>query len=73
MSSVVHYKFKSSKTFETLKFEGISITKGEFLRRIVTDKKLTKDVDDEIRVYHAQSNEGKGIPVCCAIIPRICR
>ncbi|KAL0221910.1 hypothetical protein RCL1_001764 [Eukaryota sp. TZLM3-RCL] len=40
MSSVIHYKLKASKTFDTLAFEGSSLTLANFKERVMRDKKF---------------------------------
>ncbi len=54
----VHYKFKSSKDFDAITFEGGFISLGSLKAAIIEQKKLAKSGDFDLAVSNAQSNEG---------------
>lgn len=54
----VHYKFKSSKDYDTISFDGSFISLGELKRAIVAQKKLGKSTDFDLEVTNAQTGEG---------------
>jgi E3 ubiquitin-protein ligase RBBP6 len=56
--SLVHYKFKSQKDFDSLTFDGMFISVGELKRQIVEKKGLARDQACELLLTNAQSNEG---------------
>ena len=56
--SSVHYKFKSSLDYDTLTFDGLSITLGE-LKKAIAAKKLGKNTDFDLQITNAQTKEGK--------------
>ena len=58
--SVIRYRFKSSKDFETLTFDGPSLHVWEVKDEIIMTKKLTKSLDFDLILTNAQTNEG-----CC--------
>ena len=58
--SSVHYKFKSSLDYDTLTFDGLSITLGE-LKKAIAAKKLGKNTDFDLQITNAQTKEGKAI------------
>ncbi|KAI8818207.1 DWNN domain-containing protein, partial [Fimicolochytrium jonesii] len=55
--SVVFYKFKSAKDYDTCTFDGPHITVFDLKREILTAKKLGKGTDFDLAVYNAQTNE----------------
>ena len=58
MASLVHYKFKSQKDFDTVTFDGMFISVGDLKRQIVDKKGLGRDQACELLLTNAQSNEG---------------
>ena len=48
MSSVVHFKFKSSTLYDSVSFDGAFITVGELKVLIAEKKSLTKDATAEL-------------------------
>ena len=56
--SSVHYKFKSSLDYDTLTFDGLSITLGE-LKKAIAAKKLGKNTDFDLQITNAQTKEGE--------------
>lgn len=59
MASLVHYKFKSQKDFDTVTFDGMFISVGDLKRQIVDKKGLARDQACELLLTNAQSNEGE--------------
>lgn len=57
--SFIHYKFKSSKDYDTITFEGMGLALWELKREIVQAKKLGTGGDFDLVVTNAQNNEGK--------------
>jgi len=54
----VHYKFKSSKEFSTVTFDGAYIALDELKQRIIEQKKLAKtNAEYDLEVINAQSQE----------------
>ena len=58
MSSVVHYKFKSSKDYDTVSFDGAYISAGDLKRSIIQQQKLGKATDFDLQITNAQTNDG---------------
>ena len=56
--SCVHYKFKSSLDYDTLKFDGLHITLADLKKAIIQQKKLGKATDFDLQVINAQTKEG---------------
>lgn len=56
--SCVHYKFKSMLDYDTVTFDGLSITLGE-LKKAIAAKKLGKNAEFDLQVTNAQSNVGE--------------
>jgi len=54
----VHYKFKSAKDYDTVTFEDAYISLGELKRLIISQKKLGKGNDFDLKVTNAQTNDG---------------
>lgn len=54
----MHYKFKSSRDYATVNFEGGFISLGEFKKAVISQKKLGKLTDFDLVVTNAQTNEG---------------
>ncbi|KAJ3089034.1 E3 ubiquitin-protein ligase rbbp6 [Quaeritorhiza haematococci] len=55
--SVVYYKFKSAKDYDTATFDGLGISVFDLKREIMTAKKLGKGTDFDLVVANAQTNE----------------
>lgn len=55
----VHYKFKSSKDFDTVTFDGAVISVADLKREIIRQQKLGKANDFDLEITNAQTNEGK--------------
>ena len=56
--SVIHYKFKSSKDYDSVTFDGLALPLGDLKLQIVQQKKLGKVTDFDLVVTNAQTNEG---------------
>jgi hypothetical protein len=54
----VHYKFKSSKDFSTITFDGAYISREELKQKIIEQKKLGNGLDFDLEVVNAQTGEG---------------
>lgn len=63
MASCVHYKFTNSKDYDTIAFEGLHISLGDFRDAIIVQKKLGKSPDFVLEVFNAQTKEGKSMYV----------
>ncbi|KAI8923010.1 DWNN domain-containing protein [Entophlyctis helioformis] len=55
--SVVFYKFKSAKDYDTTSFDGAGISVFDLKREIMIAKKLGKGTEFDLAVYNAQTNE----------------
>jgi len=55
--SFIHYKFKSSKDYDTLTFDGLHISLGDLKKAILQHKKLAKSIDFDLQIVNAQSRE----------------
>ena len=80
MASIVHYKFKSQKDFDTITFDGMFISVGDLKRQIVDKKGLARDQACELLLTNAQSNEGecagndeRVVLGLCLLAPRLFR
>jgi DWNN domain len=56
--SVIRYRFKSAKDFDTLTFDGPSLHVWEVKDEIIVAKKLQKSLDFDLVLTNAQTNEG---------------
>ena len=56
--SIVYYKFKSAKDYDTVTFDGTGIVVFDLKREIMVTKKLGHGKDFDLTVFNAQSNEG---------------
>lgn len=56
--SVVYYKFKSAKSYDTCTFDGTGIAVFDLKKEIMVSKKLGKGTDFDLGIYNAQTNEG---------------
>ena len=61
--SVVHYKFRSSLEYDSVTFDGLSISLGDLKEAISSQKKLGKNSTDlvNLQVTNAQTKEGKSL------------
>ena len=59
MSSLIHYKFKSAKDYDTYRFDGAGVPVWELKAEIVNAKKLGKSNDFDLIISNAQTNEGR--------------
>lgn len=57
--SSVHYKFRSSLEYDTLSFDGPSISLSDLRDGIMVQKKIGKSSDYTLEVTNAQTKEGK--------------
>jgi len=55
--SVIYYKFKSAKDYDTVTFDGISLSVFDLKHEIMMSKKLGKGTDFDLSVYNAQTGE----------------
>ncbi|CAG0883254.1 unnamed protein product [Cyprideis torosa] len=55
--SVVNYKFKSSKDYDTITFDGLHISIGDIKKEIMDKHKLGKGGDFHLSVQNAQSKD----------------
>lgn len=55
----VHYKFKSTKDYDTLTFDGLHISLKDLKKSIFQQKNLGKNTDFDLLVKNAQTDEGK--------------
>ncbi|KAI9105839.1 DWNN domain-containing protein [Phlyctochytrium arcticum] len=55
--SVVFYKFKSAKDYDTCTFDGTNISVFDLKREIMLGKKLGKGTDFDLGIFNAQTNE----------------
>lgn len=58
MASVIHYKFKSAKDYDTFCFDGAGVPVWELKNEIVAAKKLGKSNDYELIISNAQNQQG---------------
>ena len=64
----IHYKFKSSKDYDTLMFDGLHISLADLKKSIMQNKKLVKtgSLDFDLQIVNAQTREGKLYSVAIA-------
>lgn len=55
--AVVHYKFKNSMEYDSLKFDGLAISLRDLKHGILHKKKM-KAEDTDLQVVNAQTGEG---------------
>lgn len=58
MASVIHYKFKSAKDYDTFNFDGAGVPVWELKNEIIAAKKLGKSNDYELIISNAQNQQG---------------
>jgi E3 ubiquitin-protein ligase RBBP6 len=57
--SCIHYKFRSRKDFDTLTFDGVTISIADLKKEIIQQKKLGKLMDGfDLQILNAQTSEG---------------
>jgi len=54
----VHYKFKSSLTYDTVTFDGLHISVGDLKKEIIKQKKMGKSADYDLQIIDAQTKQG---------------
>lgn len=57
--SCIHYKFRSALEYDTITFDGLSISLADLKRSIITQKKFGKNSDFDLEVTNAQTKEGE--------------
>lgn len=57
--SCIHYKFRSALEYDTITFDGLSISLADLKRSIITQKKFGKNTDFDLEVTNAQTKEGE--------------
>ena len=58
--SCIYYKFKASNEFDTIKFDGLSITLADVKNAISQQKKLAKGIPSTtLQIIYAQTDEGR--------------
>ncbi|XP_037956931.1 E3 ubiquitin-protein ligase RBBP6 isoform X2 [Teleopsis dalmanni] len=53
----VHYKFKSTRDFDTITFDGLHISVGDLKKAIIHQKRLGKVTDFDLQITNAQTKE----------------
>ena len=58
--SCVHYKFKSKKDYDTLTFEGVSISIADLKKEIILKQKMGKLLENfDLQISNAQTATGE--------------
>lgn len=55
----VHYKFKSLQAVETVVFDGLHISVADLKKRILQQKRISKNADFDLQITNAQTEEGE--------------
>lgn len=55
----VHYKFKSALDYDTVTFDGLHISIGDFKKSVGHQKRFGKSTDFDLQVTNAQTKEGQ--------------
>lgn len=55
--SCIHYKFRSALEYDTITFDGLSISLADLKYSIITQKKFGKSTDFDLEVTNAQTKE----------------
>ncbi|XP_027053177.1 E3 ubiquitin-protein ligase RBBP6-like isoform X2 [Pocillopora damicornis] len=55
--SCIHYKFRSALEYDTITFDGLSISLADLKQSIITQKKFGKNSDFDLEVTNAQTKE----------------
>lgn len=71
--SCIHYKFRSALEYDTITFDGLSISLADLKQSIITQKKFGKNSDFDLEVTNAQTKEGeqlfwRGVQLGCESI-----
>ena len=61
--SSIHYKFRSSLEYDTLTFDGPSISLSDLRDAIMVQKKIGKNPDFFLEITNAQTKEGKVVDI----------
>lgn len=61
--SCIHYKFRSALEYDTITFDGLSISLADLKHSIITQKKFGKSTDFDLEVTNAQTKESKWLIV----------
>ena len=56
--SSIHYRFRSSSEFETITFDGPSITVQELREAIMENNRMAKSPGHTLEITNAQTKEG---------------
>ena len=62
--AVVHYKFKNSVEYDSLTFDGLSISLKDLKVGIMKKKKMRAE-DNDLQVVNAQTGEGNNASFKC--------
>ena len=54
----IHYKFKSSRDYDTLAIDGAFLSLSDLKRTIVEQKRLGTNADFDLKITNAQTGEG---------------
>lgn len=65
--SCIHYKFRSSLDYDTITFDGLSISLTDLKREIMAKKKVGKNTDFDLEITNAQTKEGKYCASFCCL------
>ena len=57
--SSIHYKFRSSLEYDTITFDGQSISLSDLREAIMKQKKIAKSPNYTLEITNAQTKEGK--------------
>ncbi|KAM7448559.1 E3 ubiquitin-protein ligase rbbp6 [Porites harrisoni] len=55
--SCIHYKFRSALEYDTITFDGLSISLADLKHSIIAQKKFAKNTDFDLEVTNAQTKE----------------
>ena len=61
--SSIHYRFRSSSEYETITFDGPSITVSDLREAIMLQKKIAKSPGHTLDITNAQTKEGKNFQI----------
>lgn len=59
--SSIHYKFKSSLDYDTITFDGLSISLGDLKKAIMHQKRMGKSADYDLQITNAQTKKGTSV------------
>lgn len=66
--SCIHYKFRSALEYDTITFDGLSISLADLKHSIITQKKFGKNTDFDLEVTNAQTKEGELFSLTAKIV-----